>query len=156
MSLILDYEVVGEGVLLLTMNRPEYHHALNFELAAELVGALDKAEKDQTIRAVVLTGSGDKSFCAGQDMVEESRRTKDDEHKVSAYLAIDKFSESHLPLLAAVNGYCYGGGAALAIACDIRLASESATFRLPGAEYGLVVGAASNGKCDSLNLSIAK
>jgi enoyl-CoA hydratase/carnithine racemase len=61
---------------------------------------------------------------------------------IAAYLAIDRFANSPLPIIAAINGYCYGGGAALAISCDIRLASELATFRLPGAEYGLVVGAA--------------
>jgi enoyl-CoA hydratase len=61
---------------------------------------------------------------------------------IAAYLAIDRFGKSPLPIIAAINGYCYGGGAALAISCDIRYASETATFRLPGAEYGLVVGAA--------------
>ena len=60
----------------------------------------------------------------------------------TAYLAIEKFSTTPLPVIAAINGYCFGGGAVLAIACDIRLACESATFRLPGAEYGVVVGAA--------------
>lgn len=142
MSSILDYSVARPGVLLLAMNRPENHHALNRELASALVSAIDKAEIDETIKAIVVTGAGDKAFCAGQDMVEEKNRDKASVEKVSAYLAIDRFSDTPMPLIAAVNGYCFGGGAALACACDIRLASESATFRFPGAEYGLVVGAA--------------
>ena len=60
----------------------------------------------------------------------------------SAAGAIGRLTDTPLPVIAAINGYCYGGGARLAIACDIRLASNTATFRLPGAEYGLVVGAA--------------
>ena len=142
MTSVLHHVVAREGVLLLTMNRPERHHALNFELGSQLALALDKAEKDQEIKVVVLTGSGKTAFCAGQDMVEESNRDQEFNPRVSAYVAIDKFSDSPLPLIAAVNGYCYGGGAALAVSCDIRLASDNATFRFPGAEYGLVVGAA--------------
>ena len=57
--------------------------------------------------------------------------------------AVEELLQTPIPVIAAINGYCYGGGARLAIACDMRLASDSATFRLPGVEYGLVVGAAS-------------
>ena len=132
-------------VLVLEMHRPERHHALNFELASALTEAIDGAEQDDSVRVIVLTGTGEKAFCAGQDMLEASGIEADVRPggKTSAYLAIDRFHRARLPIIAAVNGYCYGGGAALAIACDIRLASERATFRLPGAEYGLVVGAAS-------------
>ena len=142
MSSILDSSVARPGVLLLSLNRPASHHALNRELASTLVSAIDKAEADEAIKAIVITGTGNKAFCAGQDMVEEKDRDRASGEKVSAYIAIDRFSDTPMPLIAAVNGYCFGGGAALACACDIRLASENATFRFPGAEYGLVVGAA--------------
>ena len=142
MSSILDSSVARPGVLLLSLNRPASHHALNRELASTLVSAIDKAETDEAIKAIVITGTGNKAFCAGQDMVEEKDRDRALGEKVSAYIAIDRFSDTPMPLIAAVNGYCFGGGAALACACDIRIASENATFRFPGAEYGLVVGAA--------------
>lgn len=142
MSSILDSSVARPGVLLLSLNRPASHHALNRELASILASAIDKAETDEAIKAIVITGTGNKAFCAGQDMVEEKDRDRASGEKVSAYIAIDRFSDTPMPLIAAVNGYCFGGGAALACACDIRLASENATFRFPGAEYGLVVGAA--------------
>ncbi|MGR8921045.1 MAG: enoyl-CoA hydratase/isomerase family protein [Gammaproteobacteria bacterium] len=143
MSAVLDIAHEG-GVLVLTMNRPERHHALNRELAEALVAALAAGEDDPAVRAAVLTGSGEKAFCAGQDMLEASglEAGAGGDQTSSAYLAINRFAASPLPLIAAVNGYCFGGGAALAIACDIRLAARTATFRLPGAEYGLVVGAA--------------
>ena len=134
----------GEHVLILTMNRPDRHHALNHELATVLVEALDNAESDPSVRVVILTGSGTRAFCAGQDMLEQSglEGERGVPKSIAAYLAIDRFGRSPLPIIAAINGYCYGGGAALAISCDIRYASDTASFRLPGAEYGLVVGAA--------------
>ena len=135
----------SDHVVLITMNRLERHHALNHELATKLVEALEDCESDPNISAVVLTGAGEKAFCAGQDMVEQSGIGREEgvPKSIAAYIAIERFANSPLPIIAAINGYCYGGGAALAISCDIRLASELATFRLPGAEYGLVVGAAS-------------
>jgi len=130
-------------VLVLTMNRPKCHHALNFDLSECLAAALTRAEKDKTVSVIVITGSGDTAFCAGQDMLEVSEAGEAAADALpSAYIALDKFSHTSVPIIAAINGYCFGGGAMLAIACDIRLASTSATFRLPGAEYGLVVGAA--------------
>ena len=134
----------SDHVVLITMNRLERHHALNHELATRLVEALEDCENDPDVSAVVLTGAGEKAFCAGQDMVEQSGIGREEgvPKSIAAYIAIERFANSPLPIIAAINGYCYGGGAALAISCDIRLASELATFRLPGTEYGLVVGAA--------------
>ena len=133
-----------DNVLVLTMNRPERHHALNQALAQRLAAALTRAQEDPEVRVIILTGSGTKAFCAGADMIEISgiEDGESDTTPSKVILAIDKVAHTPLPVIAAINGYCYGAGALLAIACDIRLACESATFRLPGAEYGLVVGAA--------------
>lgn len=131
-------------VLVLSLNRPERHHAVNRALSAAIVDALEGAEADGEVRAIVVTGTGDKAFCAGQDMLEATgvEDGAADAGTSSAYIAVERLQASPLPLIAAINGYCFGGGALLAIACDIRIAAEHATFRLPGAEYGLVVGAA--------------
>jgi enoyl-CoA hydratase/carnithine racemase len=94
---------------------------------------------------IVLTGAGPKSFCAGGDMSEMSGLEQNAAPlppPAERKNGTAEVAQTPLPVIAAINGYCYGGGVRLAIACDIRLAVETATFRLPGAEYGLVVGAA--------------
>ncbi|MGB4861514.1 MAG: enoyl-CoA hydratase/isomerase family protein [Tepidiformaceae bacterium] len=131
------------NVVCLALNRPERHHALNNALSDALSGALERAAGDPGVACVILTGTGAKAFCAGGDMlemsgVEESSGTKS--RGAGGLFGI--VSRMTVPVIAAVNGYCFGGGARLAIGCDIRIASTTASFRLPGSEYGLVVAAA--------------
>ncbi|MCP5201045.1 MAG: enoyl-CoA hydratase/isomerase family protein [Gammaproteobacteria bacterium] len=132
------------AALVLELNRPERHHAINAALADALIAAFDMAEADDDVRVVVVSGAGERAFCAGQDMLEASgvEAGARDAKVSSAMFAVERVERCRLPVIAAVNGYCFGGGAALAIACDIRLGAHTASFRLPGAEYGLVVGAA--------------
>lgn len=131
------------AVLLLTLNRPERHHAMNQALCTAIEGALERAKNDPEVRAVVLTGGGEKAFCAGADMVERSGADGGEQPQGNGtdgvYAALDDFP---LPIIAAINGHCYGGGARVAVGCDIRLASDTAGFRLPGTEYGIVVAGA--------------
>ncbi|MGR8946968.1 MAG: enoyl-CoA hydratase/isomerase family protein [Gammaproteobacteria bacterium] len=133
-----------ENVRVLTLNRPERHHALNYELATSIASAIDDAEADDNVRALVLTGSGDKAFCAGQDMLEMSgvEAAAGEVKSSSAAIAFERVANSTLPIIAAITGICYGGGALLALACDLRIADRASRYRFPGAEYGLVVGAA--------------
>jgi enoyl-CoA hydratase len=124
------------------LNRTDKHNAINAQMSRELIECLDALEADDGVRVIVLTGAGEKAFCAGADMAEAvSRDTGDGGGRDSAAQAAYRLARVRKPLIAAVNGYAYGGGAVFAIACDIRVCSENARFRFVGASYGLVVGA---------------
>ena len=122
------------------LNRPEKHNAINAEMSAELIECLDALEADDNVRVIVLTGAGEKAFCAGADMAEAVGTAGDSRRDAAARAAI-RLLRVRKPTIAAVNGYAYGGGAVFAIHCDIRICSEAAKFRFVGATYGLVVGA---------------
>ncbi len=131
-----------DNVVLLSLNRPERHHALSQALSDQLSDALARATDDPDVACVILTGTGEKAFCAGGDMLEMSGVEQQSQRTSGAGGLFGVLAKAPMPVIAAINGYCFGGGARLAIGCDIRLASENATFRLPGSEYGLVVAAA--------------
>ncbi len=139
-ELLLPY--VRDGVAFLRMNRPEKHNAFNRELSVAVSAAIDVAEADDGVRVIVVTGTG-KAFSAGADMNEalasfdNGPSRKDGDVMAQAVVRVARAAK---PVIGAINGYAFGGGAALACACDIRIASERASFRFPGAEYGLVVG----------------
>ena len=122
------------------LNRPDKHNAINAEMSAELIECLDALEADDDVRVIVLTGAGEKAFCAGADMAEAIGTAGDSRRDAAARAAI-RLLRVKKPTIAAVNGYAYGGGAVFAIHCDIRVCSDAAKFRFVGATYGLVVGA---------------
>jgi enoyl-CoA hydratase/carnithine racemase len=121
------------------MNRPEKHNAFNRELSLALADAIEQLEGDVDARVVILTGSG-KAFSAGADMTEALASIEGGTRGDFAAQSIARVARFAKPIIAAVNGYAYGGGAVLAISCDLRIASQRASFRFPGAGYGLVVG----------------
>lgn len=132
-----------ERILWLILNRPHRLNAFNDVLIEELADALDTAEKDQSIRCVVLMGDGDRAFSAGADitMIPKATPVKAEEFSRAGQKVFGKIEESSKPFIAAINGYALGGGLELALACDFRVAAEHAELGTPEASnLGLVPG----------------
>jgi enoyl-CoA hydratase/carnithine racemase len=131
------------GVAIVTLNRPEVRNAVNLAMWRELAAIFDALGRDGDVRAVVLTGAG-KDFSVGAD-VSEFDRIRDNRQQAAAYeVAVDSCSNAianvRKPVIAAVSGYCLGGGCHLALACDFRLADDTAMFGIPAAKLSIVYG----------------
>lgn len=125
----------------LTINRPDKLNVLNTKVHTEGVDALETLRKDDEVRAVVITGAGQKSFVAGADISEFAGQTPVTQRAVfqekTLFNSIDIFPK---PVIAMINGFCLGGGNELALACDIRVCSENAKFGQPEINLGLIPG----------------
>ena len=126
----------------ITINKPQVLNALSTEVLTDLNQALDEVEKAGNIYAVVITGAGEKSFVAGADISEMKDKNKTQAAEYGAFgnkvfLRIENFP---CPVIAAVNGFALGGGCELAMACDIRIASETARFAQPETGLGITPG----------------
>ena len=128
-------------VAVLTINRPDKLNALSSQVHADGIAALDELKRDQDVRVLVITGSGPKSFIAGADISEFQGKTpisqRDLFSEKTLFNSLDSFPK---PVIAMVNGFCLGGGNELAMACDIRIASDSAKFSQPEINLGIMCG----------------
>ena len=126
---------------IITINRPDKRNALNIKTREEGAALLEDLRNDTSVGVVVITGAGDKAFIAGADIAEFAGRTAMMQRDVmtarSLFNAIDTFPK---PIIAMVNGYCLGGGCELALACDIRIAGETASFGQPEINLGIIPG----------------
>ncbi|MFE5702307.1 crotonase/enoyl-CoA hydratase family protein [Rhodococcus koreensis] len=131
-----------DNVMVITINRPDARNAVNSAVSAGVGGALDEAAADAEVRAIVVTGAGDKSFCAGADLKALSRGESvyAPGHREWGFAGFAK-KYTDKPTIAAVNGTALGGGTELALAADLVVASENATFGLPEVKRGLLAGA---------------
>jgi enoyl-CoA hydratase len=144
-SLSSSYETLlverRDRVALITINRPEKRNALNIKTREEGAALLEQLRDDESVGVVIFTGAGDKAFIAGADIAEFAGRTALTQRDVmmgrSLFTAIDTFPK---PVIAMINGYCLGGGCELALACDIRIASENASFGQPEINLGIIPG----------------
>lgn len=132
---------IGRGIATITINRPEKLNALNAAVRSQFVATLARLEENADVRVAIVTGAGEKSFVAGSDISEFAGRTAVDQFRVMRKYAVYSAAEAFAkPLIAAVNGFCLGGGCELALACDIRLASERARFGQPEVNLGILPG----------------
>ncbi len=138
----LLYEVDADGTLLLTIHRPDKLNALNAQVIKELDRVFSSLESEPSVKGVVLTGAGEKAFVAGADIKQFQGLTPDDAEAFArrGQSVFDKIENLGKPVVAAVNGFALGGGCELALACHIRVASESASFGQPEVNLGILPG----------------
>jgi enoyl-CoA hydratase/carnithine racemase len=137
------YEVVGEGVATITLDRPDVMNAISQQMRGELSVAVRAADADDAVRAIVLRGAGDRAFCTGLDVRElvpppslvAARQDR------AGPIWNDLISAARKPTVAAVHGYCLGGGLEIALACDVRIAAQDAVFGFPEVRLGIIPGA---------------
>jgi 3-hydroxypropionyl-coenzyme A dehydratase len=137
----IQLEPQGE-IAIVRINRPEALNAMNIDVISELSRTIDILAADETIKVVIITGAGERSFCAGADIsymvnIEPMQAEK---YATSAQAVINKIEKLDKPVIAAVNGFALGGGCELAMACDIRIASSNAKIGQPEVTIGIPPG----------------
>jgi enoyl-CoA hydratase/carnithine racemase len=132
--------VQREGPIgMLIVNRPEQHNAVTLDMWRALPEILAAAEADEAVRVLVLRGSGYRAFVAGADIDELDDVSGDAAYAQASEIALDALTRLHKPTLALIHGHCVGAGVALALACDLRFASDDARFSVPAVRFGLAV-----------------
>jgi len=126
-----------DGIATLTFNRPDARNAVNNQVRAEFAAATEDIEKDDSIRVMILTGNG-KAFASGVDIKEFNKTTP--YHAHTLYRLGERVEKLSKPVIAAVNGFCLGGGNEIAMGCDIIIASERAKFGQPEINIGIIPG----------------
>jgi enoyl-CoA hydratase len=129
-------------VAVVTVNRPKVMNALNTQTLDDLRRAILELKQDAAVRAIVLTGAGDRSFVAGADINELATQTPTTgrEHAIAGQHVLDLVEHMGKPVIAAINGYALGGGCELAMACTIRIAADTAKLGQPEINLGLMPG----------------
>ncbi len=133
---------VSDGILVLTIDRPKVLNALNAQTVEEIGQVFDEARDDTGVKVVIVTGGGEKAFVAGADINELAKKTpitgkETSERGQQILLGIERFPK---PVIAAINGYALGGGCELALACQMRVASDRAKIGLPEVSLGIIPG----------------
>ena len=140
------------AVAIVTINRPKLLNALNSQTLDELRRTMTDLQRDDSVRAIVLTGAGEKSFVAGADINELAVQTPAGgrEHATSGQRVLDLIEDLGKPVIAAINGFALGGGCELAMACTLRLAADTAKLGQPEINLGLIPGYAGSQRLSRL------
>ncbi len=140
----MDNLIFSDGkISKITINRPEKQNALNSETIMEITECVRKASSNKACRSILITGAGNRAFCAGADigyLAGISKKADAEKFFDIFYKMRNTILESKKLVVAAINGYCLGGGNELALACDMRFASEDAVFGQPEVKLGIVPG----------------
>ena len=145
---------IVDGVATITLNRPEVMNAINLALREEVIAIAAELDADKDVRAVVLTGAGDKSFCVGADLKERQQKSTEEMYHFRRYVNprwVSAIANITKPTIAAINGYCLAGGVELVLQCDLAIAAENAVFGIPEVSLGFLPGA---GACQRLPRAI--
>ncbi|MFC2042068.1 enoyl-CoA hydratase/isomerase family protein [Chloroflexota bacterium] len=137
------YSKEENGIVKITINRPEVRNALNKTVRQELRKAIEKITNDKDIRVVIITGAGDKSFISGADLSELKEKTAITMEEYASTLGQQLYTDIEslpVPVIAMINGFCLGAGLEIAMCCDIRIASENAKFGQPEIRVGFLPG----------------
>jgi enoyl-CoA hydratase/carnithine racemase len=131
------------AVAWITLNRPASLNAINENMREQLPRAIRAADEDAEVRVIVVNGAGPRAFCAGADIKGFGEVESPSHYRQSRIYAhwIDAFEDVRKPVIAAIHGYCLGGGLEIALACDIRIAADDASFALPEVSRGTMPGA---------------
>ncbi len=130
-----------DGVALVTLDRPEVLNALDYETLRQLVEALETLDADESVRAIVITGAGERAFAAGADIKEMAGATPITLTVANGFSRWERLRRIRKPLIAAVRGFALGGGCELAMACDLIVAGDDAVFGQPEIRIGIIPGA---------------
>ena len=135
----ISYQVDGP-MALLTINRPEKHNAISLETLEELQDAVSSAERDESVRTVVITGAGGRAFASGSDLNEVKYRDFRKALEPIVQGLADQLERMPKPSIAAINGICMGGGLEVALGCDLRIATPQSRFATPEGKLGIIPG----------------
>lgn len=136
----IEYQHAGEGILVVTLNRPERMNALDSQAKYELSEVWQRAQQDRAVRAIVLRGAGERAFCAGSDLKEIESTGETVSSEVLARALPGVGHDLSKPVIAALHGYTLGLGISLAIHCDFRIARHDTQFNFPEVRHGMLSG----------------
>jgi enoyl-CoA hydratase/carnithine racemase len=127
----------------ITLNRPQAMNSINDEVRTQLPAALRAADADAEVRVIVIKGAGERAFCAGADIKGFTEAPTPARYRANRLQGawVDVLDETKKPLIASIHGFCLGGGLEMALACDIRIAADDASFALPEVTRGTIPGA---------------
>ena len=142
MSDAVLFDARGDGIAIITLNRPEARNALGKDIRAGLFAAWNRFERDPALRVAILTGSGEKAFIAGADIGELAKHdaVSGKEYTHRGQSVLDVIENLGKPVIACINGFALGGGCEIAMACTMRLASSTAKLGQPEVKLGIIPG----------------